>query len=221
MSFFRTYMRVYSTKATMVGCQIDTRAVLAHLMVGQPSCPVPGLFEAGPCAVAEQMEISVEVVREAFVQLCTRGLLECEEGAFVMRLPGVFGLLPPDDVAARAAGWVVAIRSGFPRHGVAQRHLDELSFVVGSLGQRSRVYFIQVGLGGPIKIGRSTAPLTRLATLQTGHSEQLRLLVTTTGGDELEKSLHQKLRSHRLRGEWFSPHAEVLAEVDDFKRMRK
>lgn len=221
MSLFRTYMRVCSTKATMVGCPIDTRAVLAHLMVGQPSCPVPGLFEAGPCAVAEQMEISVEVVREALVQLGTRGLLEFEEGAFVMRLPGVFGLLPPEDVAARAAGWAVAIKSGFPKHGVARRHLDELSNVVGSLGQRSRVYFIQVGCDGPIKIGRSTAPLARLATLQTGHSEPLRLLVTTTGGDELEKALHRRLSSHRLRGEWFSPHVEVLAEIDTFKRTGK
>jgi len=79
-------MRVCSTKATMVGCPIDTRAVLAHLMVGQPSCPVPGLFEAGPC---------------------------------------------------------------------------------------------------------------------------------------VEKALHRRLSSHRLRGEWFSPHVEVLAEIDTFKRTGK
>jgi len=220
MSLFRTYLRVCSTRATMVGCPIVARAVLAHIMVGQPSCQVPGLFEAGPCAIAEQMGIPTDIVRAALEQLGELGLLASEDCSFVMRFPGVFGMLPSDDVSMRANRWISDIQASFPRHGIALLHLMELSETVASLRQRSMVYFIQVGCDGPIKIGRSISPLTRLATLQTGHSQILRLLVTTPGGDELEHALHEKLGLHRIRGEWFAPHADVLAQIAAYKVMK-
>lgn len=74
-----------------------------------------------------------------------------------------------------------------------------------------RVYFIQSGHNGPIKIGISDNPKARRAHMQTASHEPLRLLGDLPGGAEREKQLHAYLSAHRIRGEWFSPHPVVLA----------
>ena len=74
-----------------------------------------------------------------------------------------------------------------------------------------RVYFIQAGENGPIKIGRSTNPMKRLLSLQTGASEPLRLLATIpTVGPQLEAELHREFAHLRLYGEWFSPETDLM-----------
>lgn len=68
------------------------------------------------------------------------------------------------------------------------------------------IYFIQHGAGGPVKIGRSTDPLGRLANLQTAAPEPLTLagvLKEDTG--QSEQNIHRFFREDRLRGEWFRP----------------
>lgn len=77
----------------------------------------------------------------------------------------------------------------------------------------SWVYFIQSGKSGPIKIGRSNNVEGRLATFQTGHHEELRLLCRVPGGAALEAALHEALSDDALRGEWFRPSPRVLALV--------
>lgn len=63
-----------------------------------------------------------------------------------------------------------------------------------------------------IKIGKTDRhPVCRLENLQTGNVQALRLLAYTHEPDE--KTAHKRLRKWRLRGEWFSPSAEVLEEI--------
>jgi hypothetical protein len=76
------------------------------------------------------------------------------------------------------------------------------------------VYFIQAEGGGPIKIGRAANARARLKALQTGSGAPLILLATQPGGAEQERALHILLKKHRLRGEWFAPHADVLKVVE-------
>lgn len=74
-----------------------------------------------------------------------------------------------------------------------------------------RVYFIQAGEGGPIKIGRSVHPMKRLLSLQTGASEPLSLLATIpAAGPRLEKELHREFAHLRLYGEWFAPGEDLI-----------
>lgn len=72
------------------------------------------------------------------------------------------------------------------------------------------VYFIQAGDGGLIKIGHARSVTQRLAALQTGSSKTLRVLHEMRGGALEEQGLHGALRRHRIQGEWFAPHPEVL-----------
>ena len=76
------------------------------------------------------------------------------------------------------------------------------------------VYFIRVGDDGPIKIGIARDPKARLSGLQTGHHETLNMLALTVGGAEQERLYHRQFRDHHLRGEWFKPHPDILAEIE-------
>jgi hypothetical protein len=76
------------------------------------------------------------------------------------------------------------------------------------------VYFIRAGEDGPIKIGIARDPANRLATLQTGHHATLRIVALTAGGSAQEAAYHAHFKAHRLRGEWFDPHPDILAEIE-------
>lgn len=75
------------------------------------------------------------------------------------------------------------------------------------------VYFVQAEEGGPVKIGRSSLDrvTARVAQLQIGNPARLVIRRVVLGTEALEESLHERLREHRIRGEWFSPVADVLA----------
>jgi hypothetical protein len=90
----------------------------------------------------------------------------------------------------------------------------------------SHLYFIQAGEGGPIKIGYSADPQERLAMLQVGNHEELRLLAAinySTGSLGNKTAAHQESVFHRvfnvarIRGEWFKPHAQLLLAVEWLK----
>lgn len=74
------------------------------------------------------------------------------------------------------------------------------------------VYFIG-GDAGPIKIGSSNSPLERLATFQTGSPVVLRIHALAWGGLQKEREYHERFAAHRLHGEWFEPHEDILAEI--------
>lgn len=85
---------------------------------------------------------------------------------------------------------------------------------------RGYVYFIQAGEGGPVKIGTALNPTTRVASLQTGHHAELRLLRTASGRRDIEARLHERFRHIHVRGEWYRwcdelrQFIETLPEVD-------
>ena len=74
--------------------------------------------------------------------------------------------------------------------------------------KRGNVYFIQRGSSGPIKIGVTIGgPLNRLAELQTASPETL-YLIGCIRGEEVE--VHDRFNAHRIIGEWFTPHEDIL-----------
>ena len=92
--------------------------------------------------------------------------------------------------------------------------LKKLSLVHNFLKQGiSYVYFIQSEQTGAIKIGVSTSPKDRLATLQTGSSDNLCLLGSTPGDIALEKQLHLKFSRYSIGGEWFELNEELIALI--------
>jgi hypothetical protein len=67
------------------------------------------------------------------------------------------------------------------------------------------VYFIQDTVTLTIKIGFCLKnPEKRLAALQTGNSNLLRLFGHIAGSSLHEKLLHKRFTEFRLSGEWFS-----------------
>lgn len=72
------------------------------------------------------------------------------------------------------------------------------------------IYFIQEGFGGPIKIGFSRNPEWRIPSLQTGNSNELRLLGKFRGTKRDEMAFHKAFLEYRIRGEWFKPILTLL-----------
>lgn len=90
---------------------------------------------------------------------------------------------------------------------------------VSDIGDRSdiHVYFIQRGEGGPIKIGASSNVVRRLAELQIGAPEDMRIVgVWIYGGRSGERGLHRMHSTDRIGGEWFAPTDEVWASAREF-----
>lgn len=111
--------------------------------------------------------------------------------------------------------WLSGPRIGFFRPG--------LSFGSGYRRPPSRSYsrprgdFIYVieSANNTVKIGYSSNPEARLATLQTGSGLPLSLNYVVACGDPglVEQRAHEVLAKHRLQGEWFdcTPDAAVAA----------
>lgn len=77
------------------------------------------------------------------------------------------------------------------------------------------VYFVQAGEDGLVKIGCASDVASRLATLQTGSPEPLRLLGVTAGGKSAESALHRRFAHLRVRGEWFVAAEELLGYIQE------
>lgn len=79
------------------------------------------------------------------------------------------------------------------------------------------VYFIRAG-SGAIKIGIAKSPKRRMAELQCSHHETLEIAATTPGGRTSERAYHLRFKEHHIRGEWFHPHPDILAEIERLAR---
>jgi hypothetical protein len=78
---------------------------------------------------------------------------------------------------------------------------------------RSFLYFVQISDDGPIKIGITVNIRERLKTLQQACPWPLRIIGLTLEPTLLEATIHEALAEHRMLGEWFAPHDDVLAEA--------
>ena len=77
---------------------------------------------------------------------------------------------------------------------------------------KSVVYFI--GCEAAIKIGKARNVKRRLGEIQALSPVRLQVLATTPGNLRLEKEYHKRFAAHRLHGEWFAPHPDILAEIE-------
>lgn len=99
------------------------------------------------------------------------------------------------------------------RHALQVAAAKEFSEEIRKKADEARVYFIG-GEDGAIKIGIAHDPEARLRGLQTSHHSKLAILATTSGGRRKELEYHKCFAAHRLEGEWFTPHPDILAEID-------
>lgn len=81
----------------------------------------------------------------------------------------------------------------------------------------SWVYFVQATTGGPVKIGRSSSPQARVASLQTANAAELRIVAMMPGGATVERAMHATFAADRVRpgGEWFNPSPTLAAFVKE------
>lgn len=97
----------------------------------------------------------------------------------------------------------------------------------------SFIYFAREMPDGPIKIGASNNPIHRVAVeLQSGNPREIRVLVILQYFDvevsgqrcqlrSVEREWHDRFAHLRIRGEWFRPEPELLAEVERHVRLAR
>lgn len=77
------------------------------------------------------------------------------------------------------------------------------------------IYFLQVDIpNGPIKIGYSRNPRRRVKGIRSGFPYRLRVLGYTLGSLARERRYHKLFSECRIRGEWFSPTAQLLRFIE-------
>lgn len=77
-----------------------------------------------------------------------------------------------------------------------------------------RVYFIKpVGLAGPIKIGCSNTPGSRLSALDTWSPFALEIIGEIEGGFDIERRFHALFVKHHERREWFTASKQIMAVI--------
>jgi uncharacterized protein YozE (UPF0346 family) len=82
------------------------------------------------------------------------------------------------------------------------------------------VYFVQSRKTYEIKIGFTTRQVdTRRRGLQTANPGKLEVIATLPGSREYENALHVRFAQHKLEGEWFEPHPDLLAFISTLQRM--
>lgn len=77
----------------------------------------------------------------------------------------------------------------------------------------AEVYFIQAECCGSIKIGWANNAGRRLRELQRFSACRLKTLAIRRAPISTEHDYHVLFAAHRLHGEWFSPHPDILAEA--------
>ena len=182
-------------------CSPGAKWVFGHLCDRREVVAEPGHDVLGTVVLI--VEGLGDTPREALAPL----LLELEQRRLVSVASDRLIVHAADPDARRRAAVVVAAVPG--DEGFGWGEADTSSTDPRPLA----VYFIQAGVGGPIKIGCSADAASRLATLQVGNPEALRLLATAPGGFAEEATLHARFAAHRLTGEWFRPTLELLAFI--------
>jgi hypothetical protein len=81
-------------------------------------------------------------------------------------------------------------------------------------GSDPSVYFVRRADGeGPVKIGCSQSPLTRLAQLTYWAPYPLVLVASVPGDEQLERRFHAKFAADHSHSEWFQPSQELSRVV--------
>lgn len=75
------------------------------------------------------------------------------------------------------------------------------------------IYFIRMGIDGPVKIGSAVNPEKRLGQLQTANPYRLTLMAKVPWIAGEEQRLHEAFRHAQMVGEWFRPEPELIAHI--------
>jgi hypothetical protein len=97
------------------------------------------------------------------------------------------------------------------RRLISEARSDHLTKLYRS-GQQ-RVYFVECGHGGPIKIGVAIDPAKRLNAMQMHSPHEMIIVGTCAGARELEQALHAEFAAYRIRGEWFERTENLMHRV--------
>lgn len=76
------------------------------------------------------------------------------------------------------------------------------------------VYFVEAGIGGPVKIGWTQDVERRMAELQTANAHRLSLLGTIPGTLEDEAAVHARFSHLRMEAEWFRNSPEIQKFIE-------
>jgi hypothetical protein len=116
----------------------------------------------------------------------------------------------PEERAEAEAAHARMLEETRQRHQREQAHRQETK---AAKRAAARVYFIQQDGGERlVKIGTTTRPVeVRLKELQAGQPHPLVILAHAPGGHYEEGRLHDRFGPHCVTGEWFRPHADLLA----------
>lgn len=79
-------------------------------------------------------------------------------------------------------------------------------------------YFVQPVGGGPIKIGSSVCPESRLDGMRGNSPVELAIIGVCEGGEKLERELHRRFAHLRLHCEWFAPGPDLVRFIRDHAR---
>lgn len=120
-------------------------------------------------------------------------------------------LLVPNFLEAQEASMSPTMRQ--KEHRLRRR--DQIRSGLDPSQRETVIYFIQSEHGGEIKIGRADDVAKRLAGLQTSRPDKLLILAAAPGSTQQERELHDRFAAHRVKGEWFSPVAELMQLVAD------
>jgi hypothetical protein len=97
--------------------------------------------------------------------------------------------------------------------------------VAALLAQRQasglRLYFIATPAHGPIKIGVSVRPTSRLRQLQTSNAVPLTMLLAMPGTKAVERYVHERFAETHMTGEWFQRTDELLALIAELRARKE
>ena len=82
------------------------------------------------------------------------------------------------------------------------------------------IYFVQMGEGGPIKIGYFSCPRGRVKSLSNNWPYEPIVLSVVVGDRCAEREIFKSLKDYRLRGEWFKPATEVFDFIRNYKGLK-
>ena len=78
----------------------------------------------------------------------------------------------------------------------------------------ARVYLIEAGASGKVKIGTSVCVQKRLSQLQGASPEKMRLLLSMDGGLREEAEVQAAYKAERIHREWFSRSGDLERFID-------
>lgn len=103
-------------------------------------------------------------------------------------------------------------RPNFPYQQSNEEEFARCRRLLRASPEAKYTYFMRDRRNGLIKIGMSLDPHGRRARLSSSGFCDMEILATLRGGD-LEKAYHQHFADLCVRGEWFHPHPDILAEI--------